>query len=248
MAGIESVESAVSTLSAESAISPVALESVTFREFHGSDMKYLEDLLYELWLDNILKNNTRVTHGKNFAGLSKVKGLISRDYLLSYLNHSTYAVTAVLPSGIPCGYLLGSCSICGKNRPTVRSVSISLRQHITDIILKTTKYGRIYLEHREDTQRAFSILSRSVPKDCGGEVILFAVRGDVGGIGIGSRLMNDFKEYLRSNGCGRYFLCADDYCNKDYYEKHGYKRISSTDVDYKDGRKGKQFHLYVRDL
>ncbi|MBQ3718563.1 MAG: GNAT family N-acetyltransferase [Methanomicrobium sp.] len=234
--------------------SAVSVETVTFREFRRSDRRYLEDLLYDLWLDNILKNNTKITHGEDFAGLSKVKGLIARDYLLIFLKHSSYSVTAVNPSGIPCGYLLGRCTPRSRGSPrsgycdAIRCLSASLRQYYDGVILRTTKYGRIYLEHRRDTQRALSTLERSVPAECEGELILFAVRSDIRGKGIGSRLIADFQDYLRRNGCGGYYLCADDYCNTGYYEKHGYMRVASTDVDYKDGRKGMKFHLYVRDL
>jgi len=244
----------VGIVSDESAESVNSVEAVTFREFRRSDRRYLEDLLYDLWLDNILKNNTEITHGEDFAGLSKVKGLVARDYLLIFLKHSSYSVTAMDSSGIPCGYLLGRCtprshrSLRSRYRDAILSLSASLRQYIDGVLLRTSKYGRIYLEHRRDTQRALSTLERSVPADCEGELILFAVSGDLRGKGIGSQLIAYFQDYLRRNGCGRYYLCADDYCNTGYYEKHGYMRVASTDVDYKDGRKGMRFHLYVRDL
>ena len=231
-----------------------SVETVTFREFRRSDLRYLEDLLFDLWLDNILKNNIEITHGEDFAGLSKVKGLIARDYLLIFLKHASYSVTAVNSAGIPCGYLLGRCTQRSKRssgsgyRDATRSLTASLRQYINGIVLKTNRYGRIYLEHRRDTLRALSRLERSVPAGCEGELILFAVRVDLRGNGIGSRLIADFEDYLRRNGCGGYYLCADDYCNTGYYEKHGYMRVASTGVDYKDGREGMRFHLYVRDL
>jgi GNAT superfamily N-acetyltransferase len=231
-----------------------SVETVTFREFRRSDLRYLEDLLFDLWLDNILKNNTEITHGEDFAGLSKVKGLIARDYLLIFLKHASYSVTAVNSAGIPCGYLLGRCiprsqrSSGSGYRGAIRSITTALRQCLNVIPLKTNRYGRIYLEHRRDTLRALSRLERSVPAGCEGELILFAVSEDLRGKGIGSRLIADFQDYLRRNGCGGYYLCADDYCNTGYYEKHGYMRVASTGVDYKDGRKGMRFHLYVRDL
>lgn len=245
MSGIEPIEFADS------------VETVTFHEFRRSDRRYLEDLLFDLWLDNILKNNTKITHGEDFAGLSKVKGLIARDYLLIFLKHASYSVTVVNSAGIPCGYLLGRCtprSTRSQNsrrsgyQDAIRSLTASLRQYINGIILKTNRYGRIYLEHRRDTLRALSRLEISVPAGCEGELILFAVREDLRGKGIGSRLIADFEDYMRGNGCGRYYLCADDYCNTGYYEKHGFMRVASTGVDYKDGRKGMRFHLYVRDL
>ncbi len=242
MSGIEPIEFADS------------VETVTFREFRRSDRRYLEDLLFDLWLDNILKNNTEITHGEDFAGLSKVKGLIARDYLLIFLKHASYSVTAVNPSGIPCGYLLGRCTPRSQRssgsgyRGAIRSITTALRQCLNVIPLKTNRYGRIYQEHRRDTLRALSRLERSVPAGCEGELILFAVREDLRGKGIGSRLIADFQDYLRRNGCGGYYLCADDYCNTGYYEKHGYMRVASTGVDYKDGREGMRFHLYVRDL
>ncbi len=225
-------------------------ESVTFREFRRGDMKYLADLLYRLWLDKILRNNNQITHDGNFAGLSKVKGLIAREYLLSFLKDSTYSVTAVLPSGIPCGYLFGLCASDSrrKNNRAFRRFLISLRQFTDCVLLSTSKYGRIYLEHMKEVDRAFKALSRAIPADCDGELLLFIVRGDLGGKGIGSRLLADFKDYLQMNGCRRYFLHADDDCNTGYYDKHGYTRVSSTDVDYKDGRSGMQFHLYLRDM
>ncbi len=241
-------------VSDESAESVNSVETVTLREFRRSDRKNLEDLLYDLWLDNILKNNTKITHGEDFSGLSKVKEHIARDYLLIFLKHSSYSVTAMDSSGIPCGYLLGRCnprsqrSLKSGYHDAIRSLAASLRQYLDGIILKTNKYGRIYLEHRRDTQLALSTLERSVPADCEGELILFAVSGNLRGKGIGSQLIAYFQDYLRRNGCGRYYLCADDYCNTGYYEKHGYMRAASTDVDYKDGRKGMKFHLYVRDL
>ena len=231
-----------------------SVESVTFREFRRSDLRYLEDLLFDLWLDNILKNNTKITHDEDFAELSKVKGLIARDYLLIFLKHASYSVTAVNSAGIPCGYLLGRCTPRSQNsqrsgyRDATRNLTASLRQCLNVIPLKTNRYGRIYLEHRRDPLRALSRLERSVPAGCEGELILFAVREDLRGKGIGSRLIADFQDYLRRNGCGRYYLCADDYCNTGYYEKHGCMRVASTGVDYKDGRKGMRFHLYVRDL
>ncbi len=230
------------------------VKTVTFREFRRSDLRYLEDLLFDLWLENILKNNTEITHGEDFAGLSKVKGLIARDYLQIFLKHASYSVTAVNSAGIPCGYLLGRCTPRSQRssgsgyRGATRSITTALRQCLNVIPLKTNRYGRIYLEHRRDTLRALSTLERSVPADCEGELILFAVREDLRGKGIGSRLIADFQDYLRRNGCGGYYLCADDYCNTGYYEKHGYMRVASTGVDYKDGRKGMRFHLYVRDL
>lgn len=242
MSGIEPIEFADS------------VETVTFREFRRSDLRYLEDLLFDLWLDNILKNNTEITHGEDFAGLSKVKGLIARDYLLIFLKHASYSVTAVNSAGIPCGYLLGRCTPRSQRssgsgyRGAIRSITTALRQCLNVIPLKTNRYGRIYLEHRRDTLRALSRLERSVPAGCEGELILFAVREDLRGKGIGSRLIADFQDYLRRNGCGGYYLCADDYCNTGYYEKHGFMRVASTGVDYKDGRKGMRFHLYVRDL
>lgn len=242
MSGIEPIEFADS------------VETVTFREFRRSDRRYLEDLLFDLWLDNILKNNTEITHGEDFAGLSKVKGLIARDYLLIFLKHASYSVTAVNSAGIPCGYLLGRCTPRSQRssgsgyRGAIRSITTALRQCLNVIPLKTNRYGRIYLEHRRDTLRALSRLERSVPAGCEGELILFAVRVDLRGKGIGSRLIADFQDYLRGNGCGGYYLCADDYCNTGYYEKHGYMRVASTGVDYKDGREGMRFHLYVRDL
>lgn len=242
MSGIEPIEFADS------------VETVTFREFRRSDLRYLEYLLFDLWLDNILKNNTEITHGEDFAGLSKVKGLIARDYLLIFLKHTSYSVTAVNSAGIPCGYLLGRCTPRSQRssgsgyRGATRSITTALRQCLNVIPLKTNRYGRIYLEHRRDTLRALSRLERSVPAGCEGELILFAVREDLRGKGIGSRLIADFQDYLRRNGCGGYYLCADDYCNTGYYEKHGYMRVASTGVDYKDGREGMRFHLYVRDL
>ena len=81
-----------------------------------------------------------------------------------------------------------------------------------------------------------------------GELVLFAVRGETQGKGIGRLLLQDFTQYMRGCGTEDFFVLTDDFCNVDFYIRRGYKKVKSVPSRFRKSGKPAKFYLLKNSL
>ena len=78
-----------------------------------------------------------------------------------------------------------------------------------------------------------------------GELCLFATDERFRGHGAGIDLLRLFHAFLREKGAKDYFVYTDTYSNYEFYNRQGFRQISSETVDLGDGMNPKPtFFLY----
>ena len=70
-------------------------------------------------------------------------------------------------------------------------------------------------------------LFKDTKMDYQGEVAFFAVNSKYRGIGLGKKLFQAVKDYMRSQKIQNFFLYTDTSCNYPFYEHQGMKRRST---------------------
>ncbi|MDN5342826.1 MULTISPECIES: GNAT family N-acetyltransferase [Oceanotoga] len=77
------------------------------------------------------------------------------------------------------------------------------------------------------------------------EVTLFIVDPSFRGLGIGRKLMNDFKNYCKNNNVKYIYLYTDSMCNINFYDKYGFKQIFKRLNSVKIEKKKINYYDYI---
>lgn len=156
-------------------------------------------------------------------------------YLCTYLMDADYAMTAFSDKGVE-GFIIG-CIGTGRNRIAYRLLRTYHRA-----FLPLSRGGRSYMRCKALIEEADASLKESAP-EADGELVLFVVRKESRGKGVGRLMLGDFKRILTERSLKSMQLFTDDYCDVDYYRARGYRQQGVRYIEFMPGD-ARAFYLF----
>ncbi len=203
--------------------------NTVYRNIKGGDKKALLRLVCEGWnYDGHMQNPRLLKHFLNYT-------------LLVDLRHCDYARVAVTQGRLS-GLLFGWCRFCSHRAAWLSFTPSFLYSRL---YLAFTKEGRKRMAVTRAIGEADRLLIAGREKDFHGELALLAVGKAFRDLGIGTKLQEDFKEYMRGKRAGNFYVYTDSHSNYRFYETHGFQRAGKREVFYplpaRPGSKGEYF-------
>ena len=181
-------------------------DSVSYREYRDADFPALRELLISIWGDAAFMPK------KLICGMAEVD-------LRDCLSRSGFTRVAVL-QGEPVGLILGGVTEAPANLR--RAKELAKAKHS----LKRQPGGRLMLWANEKYENLCRELAHTDEDPYPAELVLFVLREDCRGFGIGWRLCADFEQDLKQKGIHRYFVSTDTMSNYGFYEHFGMRRAA----------------------
>lgn len=180
-------------------------ETVVLREYQKADRAALEEVIRETW------------HYDRFCSPSTAKKL-ARVYLAGCLANQTFTQVAEV-DGVPVGVIMGKN--CRKHTCPPR-FRLGLIRSVCSLLL--SREGRTVSKMFSCVEEIDRDLLRSSPIGYQGEVAFFAVSSQYRGKGLGKKLFQALRDYLKSEDIRSFFLFTDTSCNYAFYERQGMER------------------------
>lgn len=200
-------------------------ETISYRPVERSDYKALAALIDTSW------NYSTLTSSFNAKQMSYA-------FLFSSLAHQSFTRVA-LKGNEPVGVAMGRTEeLPLKHKLYLIPLLFNL------VALHFTPSGREAFQSFRRTLHVNKSLLKQTHETYDGELVLFAVRPETQGLGIGSHLFDDFLKYLRSQGASTFFLFTDTSCTYSFYENKGLKRTSVISRNMPFLKRDISFFLY----
>ena len=201
-------------------------QEVILRALQKSDLGAIEDIIRRAW------------HYDDLAGPDTARQLAA-VFLRSCLKNQTFVRVAAV-DGVPVGVIMGRSD---------RSYRWRLRE-------ATGQAAAILRLLASREGRAVSRIFRSVdsidrqllaPRRAmfQGELSFFAVREDCRGLGVGQKLFDALRIYMRREDVQRFYLFTDTSCNYGFYEHQGMRRCAQQDHIFDMGGRREEMHFFL---
>lgn len=207
-------------------------KSVQIRAVRSDDEKQLCEIIREAW------NYHRYSEKK------QIVDAIVHHIFLEYAMEQSYMRVAV-QGGRILGLLMGRNEEAYSRRQVLRYLP---KRMLLSVYLHGTREGRRYFKNSRIENQADRRLLQNCADDFDGELVLFAVRSEAQGKGIGRLLLQDFTQYMRICGAEDFFVLTDDFCNVDFYIRRGYKKIKAVPSKFRKSGKPAKFYLLKNSL
>ena len=188
-------------------------ENIIFREYKKEDQEELENIIRKTW------------NYDKFCS-PKIARKMARTYLANCLSNQTFNNVAVI-NDIPVGIIMGKDIVHYKC-----PLKLRINQIISNISIYLSKEGRKVIKMFSNIDKIDKDLLKNTNKNYGGEVALFVINSKYRGLGIGKKLFESLKSYMKNQNINEFFLYTDTSCNYGFYEHQ--KMI----------RKGERPHIY----
>lgn len=205
---------------------------VQIRLVRPDDEKQLCEIIEEAW------------NYQRYSKKKRVVNAIVKHIFLEYAMEQSYMRVAVQGEKIM-GLLMGRNEEDYSRQQVLCYLS---KRILLSIYLYGTREGRRYFRNSRIENRADRHLLRDCIDDFDGELVLFAVRNEAQGKGIGRLLLRDFTQYMRDRGAEDFFVLTDDFCNVDFYIRRGYKKVKSVPSRFRKSGKPAKFYLLKNSL
>ena len=164
----------------------------------------------------------------------KTLDCFKQQYVHSCLSEATYTQVAEQDGKIV-GVIMGNAKSDYKILPHLKYILLTLQYGI-----KMIYYGRKFKTGIEDYKRLHEIYHTFSGKHKGefnGVLTLFAVNENCRGLGVGTKLLSELSNYLKSKSTKRIYLYTDTTCNYGFYEHKGFERLEEQTLEMtKDGK------------
>lgn len=202
---------------------------VKYRKMEKKDYKSVQMLIRKAWYDEYEYNDS-------------IKNLYAKGYFYQCYGASNYSVVATVDDEVV-GFIFGryrDVSVFKKVKTFFLFVYIWF-------LLVFTKAGRRGIRVGQITNKADKALLKGTKKEFDGELALFIVSDKYQRMGIGSKLQNDYYQFMKNNNAKNYYLYTDTFSDYTYYEKRGYKRLNTISLTFNfDNDDKNEYYIYEK--
>ena len=178
---------------------------IVLREYQTSDRPALIGIIRETWQYD------------KFAS-PKTAQKLARAYLDSCLTNQTFTQVALVDE-VPVGIIMV------KDRREKRCpFRLRLRMLLSVASLFLSKEGRMVTRFFSGVEEIDQQLLQDTQTEYQGEIAFFAVNSRYRGIGLGKKLFDAARDYMRNRRISNFFLFTDTTCNYPFYECRGMER------------------------
>lgn len=203
--------------------------NVQLRSVEPSDFSELAELIKDTWHYEEIASKRNAMH-------------IAYIFLYASMSNQNFAKVALVDDELV-GVIMGR----GRTIPFRNQLyKLKLGYHLFRLFL--TNEGREAIQSFRRTLAVNQALSKNSKESFDGELSLFAVKNEIRGMGIGSRLFDSFIIYQESIGSNSYFLYTDTSCLYTFYDHKNLKRISVIQRNMPFMKKNMRFFLYKGEL
>lgn len=203
---------------------------VKYRSIEKKDYKNLARIIKETW------------GYENYCS-TKIADKMSLLYLYSCLGAQTFTEVAEID-----GEAIGIVMAKSDEKYHI-SIQPLLNQCWTALQLMCYKEGRKIMRIFAGINKIDKELLDNCDEKFNGELCFFVLGERTRGLGIGKKLFNDAKNYMKSTNVKQFYLYTDSTCNYGFYEKQGLKRINEkiVEIDVQENIKT-SFYIYSAEL
>ena len=162
-------------------------EIIIFREYKKEDQEELENIIRKTW------------NYDKFCS-PKIARKMARTYLANCLSNQTFTNVAVI-NDIPVGIIMGKDIVHYKC-----PLKLRINQIISNISIYLSKEGRKVIKMFSNIDKIDKDLLKNTNKNYGGEVALFVINSKYRGLGIGKKLFESLKSYMKNQNINEFFL------------------------------------------
>jgi N-acetylglutamate synthase-like GNAT family acetyltransferase len=149
-------------------------------------------------------------------------------YVRLCLKDATYGKLAIKNNEI-IGIILGQANKQNKIfNPMLQNIKII--ENILVAAFAITEQDLNNLQELNKINIAYKELIKDKKKLFDGTVVFLAVSKKARGYGVGKKLVEDLKSYLKEKEVKNIYVYTDTSCNYAFYDSQGFKRIDSTNV------------------
>lgn len=203
------------------------MDNIRLEKFRPADMRRIRGIFCEAFALECYDDNHFV-----------MRHLLDH-YLCGYLKEADYAMLARSPEGIE-GFLFG----CSSKRRG-RNVYALLKAYHR-LFLPLSRGGRGYLHCKKLIDDADAALRRVSPPP-ESELLLFVVRKESRGKGVGRHMLENFRDWLQAQGISGMQLFTDNWSDVDYYRKRNYRQLGVEHIRFFPGDES-EFYLFTIDV
>lgn len=204
---------------------------ISYRKMKRKDFGFVQKLISSAWYDEYGFRKSTIKH-------------YAKVYFYECYRQSNYEIVATLENEV-IGFILGRY----KSVSAFKKIITFFPLLFTAFLMIFTKEGRRGLRIGLKTDRIDESLKKETNKHFDGELKLFIVSKKYRSIGIGSKLQEDFIEYLKRKKAKNFYLYTDTYSDFAYYEKRGYVRLNTKTVDFGEGEDPlPEYYIYEKEL
>lgn len=143
----------------------------------------------------------------------------SEQLTYHYLADSTYSRVAVDSDGVCVGALMANVAGEPLNEYSARFSELEAE---CDRKLLTDERAALMSNFYVEMYRNCDAMKEKHIGEYGSELLLFYVRKGCQGLGIGKRLLSDYRDHLKSKGIEGTFLFTNNFCNIGFYDHSGW--------------------------
>lgn len=202
-------------------------QEITYRELRKEDYPRIENILGETW---------------GFARRcrdQKVAKLLEKYYWATLLAQENFARTALI-NGRPVGIVLARKEGKGGAKPGMR-----LKSLIYALRLLINQEGRENLKVFRELNRQNREMFKKTGEKFDGELVYLNIMRNKRGRGMGTRLWEDAKDFIKENGGKNFFFFTDTTCDYKFYEEKGCVRIRQSEKILDLGGQRKHLELFI---
>ena len=201
---------------------------IVLREYQTSDRPALIGIIRETWQYD------------KFAS-PKTAQKLARAYLDSCLTNQTFTQVALVDE-VPVGIIMV------KDRREKRCpFRLRLRMLLSVASLFLSKEGRMVTRFFSGVEEIDRQLLQDTQTEYQGEIAFFAVNSRYRGIGLGKKLFDAARDYMRNRRISNFFLFTDTTCNYPFYERRGMERRGERVHTFAAKRKSGTLTMFIYD-
>lgn len=186
-------------------------QHITIRPIELDDYTGIAQLIKETWYLNDYKKSPKT-----------IDAYINFD-INDCLNRSSFGQVAVKNDTIV-GVILARVN---HHKPYLRQFNRPLMTDLLTLLEGNSSDQRSIARDEKERLEANNTMLKSLSKNYDGEIVLFIVSSSEQGNGIGSNLLTKLSNHFDTHQVNNYFLFTDIWCNINFYEHKGFKRIAS---------------------
>ncbi len=188
--------------------------TATFRDMEEEDVGGVCEISDDVWYCG----------GPNGISDARLAFVAAEQLALHYMAHATYARVAV-DGGRCVGALMASVD----GDPLIRNHSAYLqREAECDRMLLRDPQGAEMSSFYAEMHKICESMKGMHIGEYRSELLLFYVRKDCQGMGIGKRLLSDYRKHLNVRDIHKVFLFTNNFCNLGFYEHSGCRCIEHS--------------------
>jgi len=204
-------------------------EDIIYREIKKEDYPKIIEILNDTWFIKDYPNNPDIAYK------------VSEIFLYQNLCKHSFSNIAVYNNDV-CGVILARSD---KSYSFIKNIKYLFKFISKCISLGTLKEGKKILKEEQLPSKAQKRMLNKIGKTSG-ELVLFVLKDNIKGMGIGRKLLDSVYEYMNEEGVKNFYVLTDSNCDYSFYDHNGFTEAEKETITRMD--KNETYFVYTKEM